>query len=277
MIALQTPLQSFARRICGKRWTCQRQSSCEARSFATRLPPLGTCGTGWPLCWPSILSGSLPSWMTSLVRKPTASYLILHVPGTTSQWVSCSSSHRRRELSSSRCYEVLAMIAAQIEGCTFSVERLHSRNMRRSKHRICTQHADLRHLALNHMGYAGPQWLRDLRLRCCEGASSKKRGRPKKQQPPLAHPKKKLRRKNCGVSGSASVASSSAQTSQSGGGGGAWRSFLHSRMQGKWKAHDMQAWKLAYRALPEAEKQFHYTLGSAGQGSVHLTIHSRAC
>ena len=165
------------------------------------------------------------------------------------------------DLLGSECHQVLAMVAACIHSCTFTTERLHSKNIRRTRQRVSTQRADLTFMGLNHAGYAGPPWLRASRLHVTAKKNKKKRGRPVKKDDLEKLKTRKRRRMGEAASDSVQTGENFLQTA---GGGGAWRSFLHSKMKGRWSAAQMAAWKAEYNAITGDEKAFHKQLGAQG-------------
>ena len=74
---------------------------------------------------------------------------------------------------------LLELVARKARASTFSTEALHSRNLRRALARHSTHKPDVKHLALAHLGKAGPVWMPEIEEKSCHAAT--KRGRPKKK------------------------------------------------------------------------------------------------
>ena len=135
--------------------------------------------------------------------------------------------------------EVLAEVAL----CnTVSTERAHSKNLRRAATRHQTQKADLRYIALTHLGHSAPaSSLRAEAPRKLPSAS-KRKGRPPKQS------------------------SSSAPVAKVKGGGGAWRAFVHHNLAGgrKLTGQNIRELSDAYRRLTAEELLQYQRLGQLG-------------
>eukprot|EP00971_Amphidinium_carterae_P351788 6492280-Amphidinium_carterae.8 len=132
--------------------------------------------------------------------------------------------------------QVLTAIATITATTTFSTERLHSRNSRRARHRVHTHVADLRTIALAHMGFAGPSWAAP----GWKKIQNQKRERKRVQH---AQAPQKARR----------------------GGGGAFRAFQHHHLQGRrWTGDDMKQVATAYRQLTPRKRAHWEEIGRAG-------------
>ena len=143
---------------------------------------------------------------------------------------------------------VLWMLGTAAFAATFSTERLHSSNLRRARSRL-THAADISHLALSHMGFAGPPWLEPQMPQSAQ--STRKRGRPKK----------KVQEEE----GRAKVKRT--------GGGGAWRAFCHVSLGGqKFTATALKDVSRRYRALTAEQKQEYEQLGRAGRLSECISL-----
>ena len=162
------------------------------------------------------------------------------------------------KLLSPECTVLLVAIARRAQANTFSVERLHSKNLRAAVARM-THKPDVEHLSLLHSAFAAPRWLPSRPEKSGEKkmASSGKRKRRKLEdddagaQAPVetqgrehdAQPRKVRRT----------------------GGGGAWRAFVHTR-SGKQKLtrESATALSIAYASLTPEEKMRYKQLGAAG-------------
>ena len=123
-------------------------------------------------------------------------------------------------LLSERARQVLSCVASQMSTNTYSVERCHSRNARRARHRVHTHVADARAIALTHQGFAGPEWA----YRALGKAHKRDRERPAA----AAGPRQRHKRRR--------------------GGGGAWRSYLsHHLKNRKWTGRQMHLLAQRYR------------------------------
>ena len=137
----------------------------------------------------------------------------------------------------------LALLATKIQLTTYSTERLHSKNLRRSKARVIAKRATLHHLALAHAGWSGPEMLWPEE----EGHHRNNRpGRPRKHDP-------------------RSSAEEGADKTKIRGGGGPWRAFVHLNLGGR--PMEPQVLKLLaaqYRALRPHEFAYYQQIGEAG-------------
>ena len=161
--------------------------------------------------------------------------------------------------------QILWQLGSLVQATTFSTERLHSRNLRRSRMRVCVTRADIKMIALNHVGFAGPSWLRHLRIR--EAATVQcKPGRPLRSRTGL-----RVR------VGAKRTADGSFKLR---GGGGAWRAFLRERMSAGpsgFTSAAMQEWRQEYWSLSDDDWQRYASLGRQGlpfsvQGSKLLLL-----
>eukprot|EP00971_Amphidinium_carterae_P149858 2970914-Amphidinium_carterae.3 len=144
-----------------------------------------------------------------------------------------------RKLLSENARQVLAGIAVVTATTTYSTERLHSRNLRRAKHRVHTHSLDVKAVSVCHMGLAAPSWV-TLAL--------------KRQQ----REQRRLRR-------ASTLQRKRKPQGARRGGGGAFRAYLHHHLQGrKWTAEDMRIAGASYRALPAEEVQRWKEIGIAG-------------
>ena len=154
-----------------------------------------------------------------------------------------------QKLVSEEFKQVLALICSLCQGCTYATERLHSKNLRRSRLRTAAPRTALSVLALCHTGYSGPSWARHLRVRAPAGVA-KKRGRPSKPvtgvKGSMGRPRKK--QKHVGKRG----------------GGGAWRSFLHANLKGLFNRDLMQRLRRDYLQLSDEERALHVSQGRLG-------------
>ena len=149
-----------------------------------------------------------------------------------------------QRLLSERARQILTCIAAAMATTTSSVERQHSRNARRAKHRVQTHLADLRALALSHCGYAAPAW--------------------------AAHALR--RRRRCSQQSKKVISALPKTQKRKRGGGGAWRAYQHHHLQGKrFQAADIRSLAQTFRALTPAEKEHWQALGRRGLARVSPT------
>ena len=110
-------------------------------------------------------------------------------------------------------------------------------------------------LAVNHVGYSGPSWMRHLRVRP-EAQTARKRGRPLKASA------------DSGAAAAAGGAQQGRKRHHNGrlkrGGGGSWRSYLHTHLQGRFSAQQMQELRRTYLELSDEERAFHNSQGRMG-------------
>ena len=142
-------------------------------------------------------------------------------------------------------YQILCACASKMKLSTSSTERLHSVNARAARGRVETHSIDISHLALQHMAYAGPSFIRrDKVVSQVKRAKGKGRGRPKKKS----------------ASGSAESASKRRR-----GGGGAWRAFVSAKSAGqRLDADSMRKLAEDFRALAPDERLLWQEHGSSG-------------
>eukprot|EP00971_Amphidinium_carterae_P335500 6471392-Amphidinium_carterae.2 len=82
-------------------------------------------------------------------------------------------------LPSEDLHQMLSAVAALVLGCTFTTERLHSRNARRARARVHVARPDAADVGLAHQGWVGAVGLAFLKpLEMC--SAKRQRGRPKK-------------------------------------------------------------------------------------------------
>ena len=131
-----------------------------------------------------------------------------------------------------------AMLAAYVhmqEGTTFSTERLHSRNARRTHARRMTHQQDLAGLAVFHQGVAAPRWAVDF------------------MTPPSDRPVKRRHAKG------------KTRAAHSRGGGGAWRALVHSKRSEPDERGRLPTFAelgVMYRSLSVEEKAHYQDLGA---------------
>ena len=133
-------------------------------------------------------------------------------------------------LRSSTCKALLRALLHQVDGHTFSTERLHSRNLRHNKQRVQTFQSDIAWLAAQHVSHSGPAWCK----RMMEVVN-----RQKQASAPPAKRRKKRCNEEAEVGGGRSVRPTSVADADGAlqqnkpkkmkrpGGGGPWRAFLH--------------------------------------------------
>eukprot|EP00971_Amphidinium_carterae_P200700 3982638-Amphidinium_carterae.1 len=128
------------------------------------------------------------------------------------------------------------------QACTHTTERLHSRNLRVSKSRVCTHRANIPHLAINHCGFAFPPWLEPECNKAGDTSSStRKRGRPTSDSKEV-----KARR----------------------GGGGAWRAFLAVQLAGqRMTGERVKEVKETFDALSPEMREHWQSVGRAGMSA----------
>ena len=134
---------------------------------------------------------------------------------------------------------ILRALGRQAFGSTYTTERLHSRNLKRTMARKSTHPADLAHLGLTHISYAGP-------MHRTPAVGKQARKEPHR---PLGRPKKHKKRRR-----------------GSSGGGGAWRAYCHYHLQGQpLTASLMRSLAADYHALSLEQRQWYSDLGKAGR------------
>ena len=147
-------------------------------------------------------------------------------------------------VSDSDLRQMLTCLASTILHTTFSAERAHAQNARRSRGGGQTWVKTIESLALHHVAWAGEKWLRPLSRKDHKSAP---RGRPRKRAKEAASSHEAVPAKK-----------------QRTGGGGAWRAFVHHQTTHFKQAVDFSALREAYVALEPAEKEFYRELGRSG-------------
>ena len=139
-------------------------------------------------------------------------------------------------LSNEEAVEILLLLAKKALHTIYSVERLHSRNLRRARARANTHYASVEHLAVSHMGFAAPTW--------CGPLSTEKEPSQEKDDVCVASSSQRVRR----------VA-----------GGGAWRAYISAKMSGmKLTSEALKVLARSYQALTREEKAFYVKVGQSG-------------
>ena len=146
---------------------------------------------------------------------------------------------------------ILEIIAGQLQCSTFTTERLHSKNLRRTKMRVAVRRADIQDIGLAHVGYCGPAFGNEIDMMA---AQPSKRGRPKKGS---------LGKESLEDSTTAELVPKALKIA---GGGGAFRAYLHHQIGGqRWTAPMMRDLAARYRALGEEERAKYREIGEAGR------------
>ena len=149
-------------------------------------------------------------------------------------------------LLSEHCHQLLTCIASMLQCSTYSTERLHSVNLRRSKTRVHVKRMSVAEVAKKHAAAGCFPWLLPKLLWSPKSVCLRKRGRPKKKKQPQdqgAQPRKARRT----------------------GSGGAWRAFQHCRFAGrKFEPEELRQAAQEYRALSEDQLAHYRRLGSLG-------------
>ena len=153
------------------------------------------------------------------------------------------------KLISEDCVQILSAMAALIQTSTYSTERLHSVNLRRSKTRVHARRMSAAEIAKKHASAAAPTWLLKHVLEPSQPKVAGKRGRPcetkhdeQAQDQPVAKKKRP-------------------------GAGGAFRAFMHVNARNQRLSRELCA-DLAeqYRQLSPQQKDYYVRLGQAGLG-----------
>ena len=142
----------------------------------------------------------------------------------------------RATMRSGPAMAILHIVARKVQLTTFSVERLHSINLRRARARVETTRVPLQQLALGHVCHAAsePETGREEQS---QSQTQCKRGRPQKVE---------KKRQNAGS-------------------GGAWRAFVAHNFSGqKLSGESMRQASRDYGALSEEDRRFYIKLGRAG-------------
>ena len=151
-----------------------------------------------------------------------------------------------QQLQSEEAKQMMTLVSHMALCCTYTTERLHSCNLRRTQTRVSNK-ACLQHVALSHMGRVAPKW---------STVSSKvvripgrRPGRPAKVK------NEKVRKGKAG-------------------GGGAWRAFCSARMSGgKVRGADgMKALAEEYKQLSGDDKAHFLQMGSAGSTRLYVGL-----
>ena len=148
----------------------------------------------------------------------------------------------------------LVVIADSFLGTTYSTERLHSKNLRRSRDKQLRR-ADVHFLGLSHMGWSAPTICKRDDVSVIPHAKKKEK---KVVEPEIAddnaNPAEKASRRH-------------------GGGGGAWRAFLHRQgLQFKGQGQNLSA---AYASLSDQEKAWYKEVGHQGAGFGGLWVNTK--
>ena len=151
------------------------------------------------------------------------------------------------KLLSSDMLQTLRACSALIVGTTYGVERMHSSNTKRAKHRVQCKRMDVSRVSLKHAAVATKTWMRDAQLTQLH----RKRGRPPNKIKDTA---RKQRR--------------TLQTT------GAWRVFLKEQAAGVYlQPHVVRALSAQYRSLTAEEKARYKLLSDLGaRGVVKLKV-----
>ena len=153
-------------------------------------------------------------------------------------------------LAGEECRQLLCALSALIQGTTFSTERLHSSNTRRSKHRVQAKRMDVSTVALKHAAFASDSVLRRM-MQPVSGAK-KRRGRRKKQ---LKEDRK--------------VGGKRQRTSKL----GSWRAYIHVAAAGeKLSANRIRHLSGQYQNLPASERERFKLLSDLGALSSAKTL-----
>ena len=153
----------------------------------------------------------------------------------------------KEELCSDTAMNILAVLAKHCICTTVGTERVHSKNLRRSKGRT-THRADIPLLAAPHAGFAAASWVpRPLPVASAslQGQQKRKRGRPSNDTGGDDDCKKRRRGRS--------------------GGGGAWRAFCSVQLGGTpFSASTMRQLSARYAALTAEEAAYYRRLGQLG-------------
>ena len=212
-------------------WRC----CCRAMSVLWQL--LYTRYTSWP-------------WrMFSLLTQRTEEHareLLTAVPCLKDSW-SCRMLARfnsPQQLLSEECRQILTSIGSMLQTTSYSTERLHSINLRRSKTRAHVKRMSVAEVSKKHAACAAPPWLHKRIIKVKPAVQKRKRGRSTAIVPEEGRVPKRHR-----------------------GGGGPWRAFLHVQVQQSGRPMTrttLNAWTAAYHALTPAQKSYYTELGRAG-------------
>eukprot|EP00971_Amphidinium_carterae_P293578 5828643-Amphidinium_carterae.2 len=150
--------------------------------------------------------------------------------------------------------QMLSAMAALALGCTFSTERLHSKNARRARTRVHVKRPDAADVGLAHQGWVGPAFLKPLEV----PTAKRQQGRPKKTRKKTKK-KESSKRKRVRVN-----ALDDARKSRKGG-GGAWRYhvYLHGH-GGKFTGDSIKELASSYHSLSADTKAEYAELGRQG-------------
>ena len=143
-------------------------------------------------------------------------------------------------VSSDEAWHILHAIASMLDCTTFGVECLHSSNTRRSKSVTHTHRPHIAQVALHHVPWAGPTWMRTPSKK----ESAKRKGRPPKRKAVDGDVEPPPRRRR--------------------GGGGPWRAFVHYHVQVLQEVADFAVLGAKYRALSQADLEWYRELGHHG-------------
>ena len=143
--------------------------------------------------------------------------------------------------SSSDLVHILGCCATMVAGTTFSTERLHSGNARRSRAAAHTHKRGVEQLAMQSSSWAAPSWLRPPQRK---GQKEHKKLGPKKRKESTSEaPKAKKSR----------------------GGGGAWRAFVHHQIQHAGEKNDFKMLATKFANLDASTMQYYRELGAMGR------------
>ena len=144
--------------------------------------------------------------------------------------------------------QMLLMVAQTLLHTTFTVERAHARNARRSRATAHTWVKSIEALALPHMASSGPPWLSTLSQQASVASKAPRRGRPakRKEHEPPGEDSLRLKRRR--------------------GGGGAWRAFIHHQTKSLGRAVDFAALREQYVDLSPHDREYYRNLGRLGPG-----------